>query len=182
MKANIESRLDRLDRKLADLRSTLAVLPESFLSQSPEPGAWSPLMVAEHLRKAEAISGAYLRKKALSDRPLPRRDLRSRFREMAMGWYLRSPFKFKAPAIVNEESFPDQLILPIQFEQWEEERKNLREWLSRQPEDYFSRQGYRHPLAGRMTVNGMLKFFEWHFDRHRKQIDRTIRRLQGPNT
>lgn len=171
--------LDRLDKKLVELISMVSAMTVEERSQNPAPGAWSVLEVMEHLRRAEALSGEYLRKKAMSAKPLSKKSIRSTLREAVLGWYLNAPIKFKAPAIVNEESFPGHLELDGQADEWRRERAQLRSWLSGQPADYFKRQGYRHPLAGRMTVNGMLKFFEWHFDRHRKQIDRTIKKVKG---
>lgn len=177
MDKNIKARLDRLDMKLKQLTDRLMQLPVEYRERKPDLDAWSVLQILEHLRRSEELSGAYIRKKALSGSPLPDRDFRSWFREAALGWFLNAPFKFKAPKVVNEESFPDRIDFTQQMDHWRSERQILREWLQGRPTEYFKKQGFRHPLAGRMTVNGMLKFFEWHFDRHTKQIHRTLKKV-----
>ena len=166
MEKNSIARLDRLDLKLDQLTDILKQEPGEYLEHKPDPTAWSVLQILEHLRRSEELSGAYIRKKALAGNALPNHDFRSWFREVALRWFLNKPFKFKAPKVVNE-----------QISHWRSERINLREWLQGCPPEYFKKQGYRHPFAGRMTVNGMLKFFEWHFDRHSKQIHRTLKKV-----
>lgn len=173
MDAATERQLKKLDDKLDALAAWIDRQDPAQLVVQPSPGAWSVAQVIEHMRSTESFSFAYLRKKAQSDKPLPKHGLKSWSRERMLKFFLAAPFKWKAPAVVNTPSFPKDLNPVQQCAEWKQTRKDLEAWLSERPADYFKRLAYRHPYAGRITVAGMIRFFEWHFDRHHKQILRT---------
>jgi hypothetical protein len=175
MDAATGRQLERLNRKLNALTTWIGEQDPALLTRSPPPGAWSVAQVIEHMRTTELLSFSYIRKKAQSEKPLPKQGLQSWSRERLLSFYLASPFKWKAPAIVNTEAFPAKLDPAKQLAEWAQTRKALGDWLAEQPQDYFKRLGYRHPIVGRLTVAGMVRFFEWHFDRHHKQILRTYK-------
>ena len=174
MKARIQQRLDSLEGDLDTLFHELDHVDQRSLSIRPDNGGWNVLQIIEHLRMAEFHSYNYILNKAKVMEQLPKKDLLVKWRELNLQLFLNSPFKFKAPAIVNEESFPEELNYDHQKIQWKGSRIEMKEWLIMQPDHYFHLQAYRHPLAGRMGIDGMLKFFHLHFVRHSKQIKRTL--------
>jgi len=54
------------------------------------------------------------------------------------------------------------------------ERKDLYEFIDSVSEDYIDKEVYKHPLGGRLSLTGMLEFFDSHFDHHSKQIFRAL--------
>jgi hypothetical protein len=48
-------------------------------------------------------------------------------------------------------------------------------FLDNLPAEYADKEVYRHPFAGRMSLAGMLSFFEAHFINHRRQLYRALR-------
>jgi hypothetical protein len=60
---------------------------------------------------------------------------------------------------------------------WVQARKELAELLEMAPRDWQRRLVYRHAVAGRLTLVGMLEFFEQHFKRHQRQIERTLTKV-----
>jgi uncharacterized damage-inducible protein DinB len=166
--------LDRIDHKLEKMISDLEQRPTEALNQAPYPGAWSPLQVLYHLVLAEKLSLGYIKKKLSYNPELPKADWRARLRTSVLNAYLKSPLKQKAPANVNESNFPDDLSLEQITKDWRAMRQELRSYLEGLEPELFSRQVYKHPLSGRMSLAGMLSFFENHFDRHHKQIQRAL--------
>ena len=171
--------LDKIDAKLAQLKKELSQVPAEKLSQNPSEGAWSVLQVMIHLRMAEGYAHQYLQKKLSFDPKLPNTNLQSAFRTSFMNAFNRMPFKIKAPKGVDTSSLPKIEPLETQMEQWEQQRKALRAYLSGLDDSLFKKQVYKHPFAGRLSLAGMVSFFDSHFDRHYKQIQRTLKAVQS---
>lgn len=171
----LQWRLDRLNRTLNALFEELGRLEETQLNRVPASGQWSPIQVMHHLLIAEEQSLGYLRKK-LSHQPvsLPFIGWKSRWRTFLLWLYLRSPFKFKAPAGVGDEVLPAVATLAETEARWRKLRQDLTDFLANLPADLYAKEVYRHPFAGRMALTSMLDFFYWHFIRHYQQIMRTL--------
>lgn len=175
MDQQTEKILDRIDHKLKKLISDLDKKPAEQLTQEPQPGAWSPLQVLYHLMLSEQLSLRYIKKKLSYDPELPKVDWKARLRTFVLDAYLKSPFKRKAPTNVNESNFPDDLSLVQIAKEWQATRQELRLYLEGLEPELFSRQVYKHPISGRMSLAAMLSFFDSHFDRHHKQIKRALK-------
>lgn len=175
MKEKTLNKLRELDAKLEQLHVDLAIFSEDELNQRPQPEVWSALDIIHHLKMSEGLSLEYLRKK-LSTGPegLSKAGLKAKMRVLALSTFMRSNRKRKAPEVVNESAFPERSHLGELMDEWRTQRKELRVFLENQSEDVFALEAYRHPFAGRMSLLGMLQFFDSHFDRHRRQIRRTL--------
>lgn len=174
MDSRILSRLDSLDAELRELLDQLADYSEEDLNRSPGPGKWSALQVMQHLHRSEELSLQYLRKKLSNPATLKRAGLMTSLRELFLAVYLDVPLKFKAPKAVSPETFPEGATLDGLGTSWQSLRGQIREFLAAQPEIAFRSEAYKHPLAGRVTLNAMLAFFQGHFRRHRKQLWQAI--------
>ena len=174
MDPKIQAQLDSLDRELQQLLEELRPYSEEMLNRVPGPGQWSPLQVMQHLKRSEELSLQYLRKKLSNPAALKRAGIATFLRDRVLDIYLDAPFKFKAPKVVNPETFPEQVTLAELGASWQELRGKIRQFLSMQPEGVFRTEAYKHPFAGRITLKGMLTFFEAHFRRHRKQLRKAI--------
>lgn len=168
----LEPSLQQLDTSLNNMLEELAAYPVEVLYRKPEEKAWSVVEVMQHVRLTEKQSIAYVRHKVQSDKPVAASGFRQRIRLLSLQIFLRSPFKYKAPKIVNEDSFPNETFEEL-VEGWKAERAALHELLTTLDEAWLHKELYRHPLAGRMSLRHMLTFFQEHFDRHREQIRRT---------
>lgn len=174
MKASLESRLDRLDAELLKLLKELESYEDEQLNKSPAEGGWSPLQVLQHLKQAEELSMRYLQKKLSYNPELKGAGLLSGLRSWLLKTYLRAPFKFKAPKNVDTTDMPRDLSLKNITKEWMAIRRELREFLASLPDDIYSKEVYRHPFAGRLTLAGMVDFFEEHFRRHQRQVQRAL--------
>jgi hypothetical protein len=172
-----KNRLDNLNHSLEGLLASMGRHTHQQLNAKPAPAAWSAMQVAQHLIAAERLSVWYVKKKTTNPHALERAGLGTWAREQLLGITLSSPIKFKAPALVSEEKFPQETALEKVTADWVQARKELAELLEMAPRDWQRRLVYRHAVAGRLTLVGMLEFFEQHFKRHQRQIERTLTKV-----
>jgi hypothetical protein len=177
MNAKIDAKLQQLDAELEQLLKTLLKNPHEKLAQKPGPGRWSVYEVMQHLMLAEGGGYRYLSKKTLSMKLPARAGLGSWFRRTLTKTYLNTSFKFKAPAAAAEEAFKTVDSFAQISGEWQQNRSNMRKLLESLPVGWDQVQAYKHPVGGRMSLMGMLDFWEAHFRRHKKQIERTLAEL-----
>ncbi len=165
--------LTRLNRSLEELLADLQKYSHEQLNRPPRPGAWSPLQIVHHLMLSERLSLAYVRKKAQAPaESLPRITWSEPLRRAFVQFYLVSPLKMKAPAVVAGDKLPRESNLEETAAQWRRQRAELGEVLTQLPAEVHRRAVYRHPFAGRFGLPGMVAFFQHHFDHHRRKLNR----------
>lgn len=174
MSPSLDQRLKQMDRDLQQLLGYLSAYDNETLNRRPADGGWSALQVMHHLMLAEEGSLRYVKKKLSFNPSLRKAGLASAFRQFMLRFYLGLPFRFKAPKNVGDEVLPAQSDFGETARRWQDIRIDLRDYLSGLPEALFHQEVYRHPFAGRMSLEGMARFFDSHFERHRKQIERVI--------
>ncbi|MCB0619645.1 MAG: DinB family protein [Saprospiraceae bacterium] len=174
MHPSLQDPLQELDAELAQLLAELKNYTHQQLNSIPSPGSWSAIQVMHHLLIAEELSFKYLQKKLSFNPSLQKANWRTRLRQSFLAFYLHTPIKFKAPKGVSTPAFPREATLIDTAKRWTSNREALAEYLNELPPEILDKEAYRHPIAGRLTVKGMLSFFRDHFDRHRKQINRTL--------
>jgi len=173
-KSELLARLDRLNTDLDEFLTELQSHDQSVLDRRPAEGRWSVMDVLHHLHLAEGYAHKYIAKKLSFDPDIPKADLSSRLRTSLMRAFFASPTRRKAPEAVNTPSFPEGVPLNQLREDWLGQRRSLYEYLQTLDEKWMNKQVYKHPFAGRLTLDGMLTFFESHLARHKKQIKRTL--------
>ena len=174
MKPSLRNRLDSIDARLEDLLNSLHQYDEAQLNRRPAPEKWSALMVMHHLIVAEEGSLKYLKKKMSFQPQLRRAGIQEQLRSLALGIFLNLPFKFRAPDGAGDAVLPAESTLAETADHWRGVRSELRSFLEDLPSGHEHLALYRHPFAGRLSLDGMLRFFDHHFERHRRQIERTL--------
>lgn len=175
MPDHTRARFDRCDQLLGEIFQMLDEVPASSLTKRPAPNKWSVLETLQHLFVSESLSLRYLHKKLGNDAPLGPATWQTRLRTFLLNRvYLRLPIPFKAPGVVAEDRFDPELDYPTLKEKWWRVRREMRAFLEQLPEETFGKEAFRHAIAGRMTLDGMLDFFHTHMQRHAGQIRRTL--------
>ena len=77
--------------------------------------------------------------------------------------------KMKAPKVVNIKKEDVTMAKSEIIEAWIEIRKKLTGLIEDLDEQYFNKAMYKHPVA-RLTLDQMVRFFDYHIGRHKKQI------------
>ncbi len=171
MKKSYTHALERLTKKKDELLDAVEAHDSKYIITRKN-NRWSPLEHCYHLYLAEHISRKYCVKK-LSFNPL--------LEDIGMGSQLRIwglklmevvPLKFKAPEAISEQVFPADLNVESVRHQWSAERVELKRFLADLDPALYSKQIYRHPMVGRLSIDGMLEFFLFHIDRHAQHVKR----------
>ena len=168
------AKLQRLDKELDDLLTSLGNYSHEALNQSPKEGAWSATQVLHHVKLAEYYSLKYCEKKLSFKPELGKVGWREYLRGTLVKWYLQIPLKVNAPANMSGTALPAESHLAEIEAEWKGLRKELYKFLEDLSEDYIDKAVYKHPFGGRLSFAGMLDFYQAHFRRHQRQIWRTL--------
>ena len=172
-----EIQYSRLTEKLTALEEKTTSLSSDQLNRKIDSKTWSIIQVIQHLIIAEGGSYRYISKKLLDPSKLERTSFKTKLREFKLNMYIKTPIKWPAPKIVQpvHSELPEDL--PTLLNEWKKIRKDLYELLQGLDADLWQKEIHKHPLVGRISLNGTLNFIEFHFDRHQKQIERIMKRI-----
>jgi len=173
-----EQSIQLLDQQLNELRQELARYPKEELSRKPTPDSWSVFDNMHHMMRAEQMSLQYVQKKLSFNPELSNTDIRTAFRDSFASFINKLPLKRKAPKAVAEEHFPQTAELDHIVRDWRQQRQHMEAYLSSLPPELFTKEVYKHPFAGRLSLNGMLRFFYQHNARHRRQMRRALKQVK----
>lgn len=133
---------------------------------------WSPIEHCYHVYLAEKVSRNYCIKKLSYQPQLQNAGFTNQLRIWAFKVIEWTPIKFKAPKAINDLSFPKNLNLELIRQEWAKDRIELKGFLTTLDPSLVHKKIYKHPFAGRLTIGGMLAFFQFHQDRHWNHIRR----------
>jgi DinB superfamily len=174
MDTNIKKRWHRLEHKRILLMQELSKSQNDVLNQQPNAQKWSATQVIIHLMRAESASLAYMKKKLSHGSILPKAGFKSKMRLLMLNIAFYLPLKFKAPPIL-EENLPSHSDFNALKNDWASQRLELQEFIDSLPDNVIESEIWNHPYAGKMNIAQMIDFFESHFDRHKKQIQKTLK-------
>ncbi len=179
MDTKVKNQLHKIDQKLGALLKDLQHYSDAKLNEQPDEKSWSVLQVMQHLMKVESLAHQYIEKKLSYNPSLQKAGILANFRSALLNFYLASPVKAKAPKTVSGAILSTETTFWEVAKQWKHQRKQLGAYLESLPPEVFEKEVYKHPLTGRLKLGGMLSFFEKHFDRHYKQIQRTLKKVDA---
>jgi len=174
MDIKVASQLKKLDKDLTKLFEELKDYSENELNKQPAANKWSVMQIMHHLILAEGGSVNYVKKKLSFNPTLEKAGMKAGWNRFLAVNYLKLPFKVKAPEGIGGANLPEHSKFWETAKQWKNQRQELLEFLESLPIETYDKELYKHPLVGKMTLNGMLDFFEQHFRRHRKQINKIL--------
>ena len=96
---------------------------------------------------------------------------------MVLGFYMKTGLKRKAPEIINTEELPQDTKFWETVKLWKDQRLDLKAYLGGLDPKLYKKQLYKHPVAGKLNIYQMLNFFQQHFRRHRKAIEKISKHL-----
>ena len=178
MHNSLQPLFDKLDADLIDLLEDLKDQPDHVLNEKVSPDKWSIHQTMYHLILAEELSLKYVQKKLSFNPTLKDTGIGTFFRRSALSLYFLYPFKVKAPDAISKENLPNDLRFWEVVKKWKDVRKETKEFIADLPEEMLKKELYKHPAIGKISLKDMLKFFDLHFARHRKQINRTMSAVQ----
>lgn len=173
MKSEFNKRYKLLEEKREQLFSELKKHSDEVLNKKPSPDKWSVMEVIQHLMKGEGASLMYLQKKTLDVSKASKTGFKNKWRYFILDTVFSLPLKFKAPQITSPKN--DFVTLEELDKKWDKIRKEILEITDKINEKDFDKELWRHIISGKMNLLQMVDFFTIHFDRHREQIDRTLK-------
>jgi len=179
MNATLKKKFEQLELQKASMLRALEGVPPAVLAASPGPGQWSVLQIVQHLAVSEERSVGYINKKLHYRSGIPKANWLTRLRNLFVQLYLRIPIKISAPQVVNVHLMDPPADLVEARQHWEQSRQQLRAMLEDFPQELMNHCVYKHALAGRLRLTHALDFFQGHSQRHFRQIQRTLRRLEA---
>ena len=171
----LTEQLTELDAQLTALFKEMEGYTEAQLNAKPSENAWSATQVMHHLMLSEKYSVQYCRKKLSFNPKLKKANWRTNLSYYLLDFYLWLPVKIGAPKMIATPMLPVHSTLPDIKKEWAILRKDLHLFIKETPAELFDKELYKHPLIGRMTIGGMVHFFQGHFKRHHRQIKRTLK-------
>jgi len=163
---------------MVDLLEDISNQPDSVLNQAPERGGWSVLQVVYHIVLVEEASLAYIKRKLSFGDDIPKAGFKAWFRAFYLRLIFLLPIKIKAPDIVNVENMPGEIRFWEVLKKWKDVRKETEEFLDNMPDHLLKTELFKHTLVGKMSIRNMLIFFQLHFNRHQKQLQKVMKEVK----
>lgn len=169
-KNHILKKFNRLEEKRQLLIEDLSKMSDEEFNKIPETGGWSIQQTLSHIYQAEQLSFNYIKKKTSSWESLKTANITSGLKSQLLVFTLKSPIKFKAPAMVADD-LPSEEKLDEIDKNWKTLRVELEEFVDVYPPEHLNRLILRHPV-GMLTLSQAFSFFNAHQERHIRQIQR----------
>ena len=176
MNAQLQSALNKLESDRKALFADLQQYPDELLNKKPSPEAWSVAEVIGHLLTAEEMSLAYLKKKVQDTSSAKPEGLKQKWRWLLVQVVFTFDIKFKAPDIVTPKI--GYTTLAELDKRWSDTRRQTTAILNTLSDKELNSQLWKHAIAGKLNLYHMLAFFGIHFNRHKKQIARTLKAVK----
>jgi uncharacterized damage-inducible protein DinB len=172
MRPDIARLWHELESNRTALMQELSAYDNDRLNRKPSPEAWSVTQVMLHLIEAELMATQYIEKKLSFGVNIPRAGFKSAVRRKLLSLAFALPIKIKAPEKLN--GFPDYSDFNELKTRWASQRLALQELINKMPDNVLDGEIFKHIVAGKMNIAQMISFFNEHFNRHKKQIARTL--------
>jgi uncharacterized damage-inducible protein DinB len=177
MRAPLKTQFDALEKSRLALFDGLKKYSDAQLNKQPAPGKWSVVQIMDHLMMSEGASLAYLKKKTLDTSRSKHAGFAGKRRLLTLKLIFYSPLAFNAPSVLDPPAVFTTLLNTDA--KWRTLRAETYELLGKLNEEELQKELWLHPMAGKMNIYQMLSFYNIHFERHRKQIERTLAALGG---
>ncbi len=172
MNAKLQQQFNDLEESRKALFYDLRGQDDTIINKKPSGEAWSIAQVMEHLIMSEELSLKYLQKKTLDTSKAQVAGIGSHWRFFLTRTVFVMNIKYKAPSLINP---PANFVSIKQLEErWKAVRSETLKLLNQLPEADLKKEIWKHAIAGKMNIEQMLAFFAIHFNRHRKQVYRTL--------
>jgi uncharacterized damage-inducible protein DinB len=148
-------------------------VPEETFNKIPGENSWSIGQVMYHLYFSESGTIKVIQKNLRENKVKSRSGLSDLARNILLMFFLKGPFKFKAPAVAQK--VPDTITkeeITKLFQKNTEEFKTILEEL---PSNLENKRIFKHPISGLFNINQTLNFVSEHYLHHEGQVNRLIK-------
>lgn len=176
MNCQLEKEFLKLEDEREKFFNELKNYDDDLLNKQPAPSKWSVAEVIAHLITAEEMSLKYLSKKIQDTSKEKPETLKSKYRWLLVQIVFTFNIKFKAPEIV-EPKMGYQSLATLEAK-WSDVRNQTLQVLQKLSDEEVNKTLWKHAIAGKMNLQHMVQFFGMHYNRHKKQIERTLKAVK----
>ncbi len=134
---------------------------------------WSINLLIYHLYIVEKSVMDYINyKRGESELKSKKANFSTYWRSFLLKIALKLPLKFKVPKKVP--GFPDEIDFIQTKNDWGKTQIEFEEFLKNFPKELRGKEVFKHPLAGRITIEQTIDFIADHHQHHQKQMNRLI--------
>ena len=169
MDKKILTYFNRLESSRHNLLALVDDVPHEELNAKPNEEKWSIAQVLYHMKEAEKLPLAYMKKKTLDPNALYRSTLKQQLRSYLLRISLFLPLKFEAPRVVKD-GIPEEIHLEELKKDWEVVRKDMQAFLNNLDPALHNKKIFKHPRIGMINIKQTMDFFQSHFDHHVPQV------------
>jgi uncharacterized damage-inducible protein DinB len=173
LEKSLQKHFDALEAQRKQILSEVNQLSEEQLNFVPSENSWSINQIICHLAMAEELSYKAIKSRLVTHKNFENSTMMNWVRKILLRFFLRTSIKFKAPAVVNE--MPLKSTLSEHTLKWKEVRLSLKELLESLPKHMQKKYIFKHPVAGKMNIDGALTFVYEHVRRHQVQINKLLK-------
>ncbi|MEQ9402987.1 MAG: DinB family protein [Cyclobacteriaceae bacterium] len=173
MKESIENRFQKLIEETDLVFRDLQGIEESDLKKKGK--GWSIIQVLSHLNMSEGLSLQYMNKKVQAGKEMQEVNFINNFKMWVVCGFLGTGLKWKAPSYISnpEGNYTLDEIRKI----WEATRSEIRNFIEQYPEELLNHAVYKHPMAGRLSLEQAVDSFVYHQRHHVYQLRRIRKEL-----
>jgi uncharacterized damage-inducible protein DinB len=174
MNASFLTLFQQIELQRAALLNSVSHMTEDELNTRSIPGKWSAAEILSHIIGAERLSLMYLHKKILAIDTTKDSGIWEEVKINLLKISQRFPgLKFKAPQALEDKMTLYKTMAALTAE-WDQVRKELKDFLEKIPDAKAERMIYRHVRAGYLNTRHALIFFREHIIHHTPQIKRLV--------
>ncbi|MCW3125284.1 MAG: hypothetical protein JWO03_942 [Bacteroidetes bacterium] len=174
--SHLTDELAKMEKKRNDLFEKLSAYDIEVLTKKPVAEAWSVIQVIEHMLTVELAALSYVKKKSQDKAAAQKTGFKEWMRSMLLNRFLKSSKK-KFPAPPSVLPIVKYASLNEMREQWNAIRHDIQETILAMPADLLGHNWFKHPSVGKLNLKQMITFMESHYDRHEKQVWRTLKEV-----
>ncbi|MBR10257.1 MAG: hypothetical protein CMP48_21515 [Rickettsiales bacterium] len=172
MEPGLKKYFDQLEENKKVTWQMLEGVDADMFQWKKDEHTWSLSQVMDHVIFSEASALRYCQKKMLAGDQIPDATLFNTVKIRLYFWALQTKLKFKAPKPISK---PDNSKSVEELKDlWNQTRADYIGFLDNYPDKYLNKAVFRHPLAGRIRLDEMLRFLNTHIIHHQYQINRII--------
>ncbi len=172
MNAQLRKRFLQLEEERKNLFTDLRKYSDEVINKKPSPEKWSVAEVIAHVMTAEEYSLKYLQKKVLDTSQEKSETFKNKWRWLLVQTVFTFDIKFKAPEIV-EPKIGYTTLADLETN-WANNRSETIKIITTLTDEEVNKTLWKHAVAGKMNLHHMVQFFGVHYNRHKKQIERTL--------
>jgi uncharacterized damage-inducible protein DinB len=172
MNPKLQQQFDLLEQSRKEILQQVSRVDTSAFKASLN-NKWSLGEVLIHIITSEKLALQYMQKKSLGVDSLANAGFLEPLKLLLLRASQRLPLKYKVPKVIKEKT-PEAPGKEELLKHWEENRNELKAFLSKIDDKHLDKKIFKHPIAGMFNAAQGVAFLREHLIHHKPQIQRLV--------